>query len=148
MRVLLPKGSISEMESSLSASNLNRIYRKMEGDGEVDVFMPRFEITTSTLILKEDLNALGMKEAFTAEADFSGMTDNEIWIKEVYHKAYVRVNEEGTEAAAATAVVMGNRSIEGDWPIVFRADHPFMFFIMHKETDSILFMGKVEDPTL
>jgi len=146
MVVLLPRGPITELESTLSASYLNRIGGKMKVAGEVDVFLPRFEITTPTLTLREDLEDLGMKEAFKPGADFSGMTDNAIWVDNVYHKAYVRVDEEGTEAAAATAVVMENRSIEGDMPIVFRADHPFMFFIMHEPTGSILFMGKVEDP--
>ncbi len=146
MVVLLPKGPISDLESALSTSYLNKIGRKIEKAGEVDVYLPKFEITTPSIELKEDLKDLGMLEAFNPGADFSGMTDYDAWIGNVYHKAYVRVDEEGTEAAAATAVVMTNFSIGGNKPVVFRADHPFMFFIMHKETNSILFMGKVEDP--
>jgi len=146
MVILLPRGPISDLESALSTSYLNKIGRKIEKAGEVDVYLPKFEITTPSIELKEDLKDLGMLEAFIPGADFSGMTDYAAWIEYVYHKAYVRVDEEGTEAAAATAVVMTNRSIGGNEPVVFRADHPFMFFIMHKETNSILFMGKVEDP--
>jgi serpin B len=89
---------------------------------------------------------LGMIQAFGG-ADFSGMNGGyePLQISEVLHKAFVKVDEEGTEAAAATAVVIRNYSGVPETPI-FRADHPFIFFITHKETGSILFMGKVEDP--
>jgi serpin B len=84
-----------------------------------------------------------MIEAF-GSADFSGMNGGGgIWIDNVYHKAFVKVDEEGTEATAATAVVVVKSSAG---PPIFRANHPFIFFITHKETGSILFMGKVEDP--
>ena len=80
----------------------------------------------------------------------SGMQDNvsrgnSLFISKVIHKAFVDVNEEGTEAAAATAVVMGAAS-EPRTPIAFKADHPFMFVIRHNATGSILFMGRVQDP--
>ena len=93
------------------------------------------------------LKDLGMPDAFTPAADFSGM-DGFIWlyIGYVLHKAFIDVNEEGTEAAAATAVIMKGRSLPAS-PVVVRADHPFIFLIRDNDTGSILFMGRVTDPT-
>ncbi len=119
------------------------------GHAEVIVALPRFEMTTPTVPLREQLAALGMPDAFDAEAaDFSGALAGAIWIDEVYHKAYVRVDEEGTEAAAATAVV-ATKSAEsiGTEPVTFIADHPFMFVIRDTKTKTILFLGRVMDPT-
>jgi serpin B len=88
---------------------------------------------------------MGMVDAFGA-ADFSGMTgQRDLFISAVVHKAFVDVNEEGTEAAAATAVLMA-RSIPPPTP-VFRADHPFLFLIRENSTGSILFLGRVVDPS-
>ncbi len=90
---------------------------------------------------------MGMPTAFSAEADFSGIDGSKnLSINEVIHKAFVEVNEEGTEAAAATAVTIGITSV-GPPLNEFRADHPFIFLIQEKETGSILFLGKVVDPT-
>ncbi len=92
-----------------------------------------------------------MKEAFQRRvADFTGMQDNvgredSLYISKVIHKAFVDVNEEGTEAAAATAVVVSAGSAPRT-PIPFKADHPFLFLIRHNATGSILFMGRVHDP--
>ena len=81
------------------------------------------------------------------EADFSGIDGNkDLFISEVFHKAYVDVNEEGTEAAASTAVVMGQRAISLVHTPTFRADHPFLFVIRDQDTGAILFMGRVADP--
>ena len=92
-----------------------------------------------------------MPTAFSGAADFSGMTGfKDLFISKVLHKAYVEVNEEGTEAAAATAVIMMKSSIDDeseDQRIEFNADHPFLFTIHHKETGTILFMGTVDDPS-
>jgi len=90
------------------------------------------------------LSDMGMPEAFQ-DADFSGMDGTRnLFIDEVYHKAFVEVNEEGTEAAAATAVVV-NRS-DAPRVSVFRADHPFLFLIQDNDTGNILFMGRVMNP--
>ena len=91
---------------------------------------------------------MGMPDAFDlAKADFSGMTGTkELFISAVLHKAFVEVNEEGTEAAAATGVVIGLKSKPAP-PPVFRADHPFVFMIRDNATGSILFIGRVADPT-
>jgi serpin B len=92
---------------------------------------------------------MGMTDAFSDQkADFSGLTDKKVLkISEVIHKAFVDVNEEGTEAAAATAVVMKKMCEEPyHEPTFFRADHPFLFFIRDNTTNSILFMGRIVNP--
>ena len=87
-----------------------------------------------------------MTDAFSGRADFSGMDGRrDLFISEVIHKAFVEVNEEGTEAAAATAII-GIGSAPEQIP-VFRADHPFLFFIRDNNAGSILFMGRVTDPS-
>ena len=90
-----------------------------------------------------------MTDAFTGRADFSGMDGtNDLFISALIHKAFVEVNEEGTEAAAATAVVMETKGIHiPEEPVVFRADHPFLFLIRDNRTGSILFLGRIVDPT-
>jgi serpin B len=95
------------------------------------------------------LAKMGMPLAFDAErADFSGIsTQEKLYISAVLHKAFVDLNEEGTEAAAATAVVVKSRAmLRPEPPAVFRADHPFLFLIRHNPTGSILFLGRVANP--
>jgi serpin B len=110
---------------------------------------------TSQFGLKDVLQSMGMSVAFAArKADFSrmsrikGTTEGDLYITAVIHKAFVDVNEEGTEAAAATGVVMGVRSARPrpEQPPVFRADHPFVFLIRDNRTGSIVFMGRVTNP--
>ncbi|MBN2391412.1 MAG: serpin family protein [Anaerolineae bacterium] len=150
MIVLLPKevDGLAELETALSAPNLelwtNRLWEK-----EVHVFLPRFKISQGVK-LNHTLALMGMVDAFDElKANFSGMDGNENWlyIAAVLHKAFVDVNEEGTEAAAATAVIMGARGLPSSPPI-FRADHPFVFLIRENSTRSILFLGRVVNPTL
>jgi len=118
---------------------------------EVDIYLPKFKIETPIYNLNEYLKELGMPKAFSGEADFSGMTDFEqLYISKVLHKAFIDVNEEGTEAAAATAVIIFKTSYPNDNEdprIEFKADHPFLFTIHHKDTNTILFMGEVINPT-
>ena len=107
------------------------------------IYLPKFEFDTK-YFMKETLSAMGMPTAFDADlADFSGMTAAEqLYISQVIHQAFVKVDEEGTEAAAATAVVI---EIMSAMPRnVFRADHPFVFIIQEK--GNILFIGRVNDP--
>ena len=149
MLVLLPKkiDSLANLEKSLTANNLerwrNRLYNK-----EVYVFLPKFKMT-SQFYLGEMLKSMGMTDAFNRnKANFLGMDGNPNWlyIATVIHKAFVDVNEEGTEAAAAT--VMATKScVGGPRPPVFRADHPFFFLIQDNTTRSILFIGRVVNPT-
>jgi serpin B len=97
--------------------------------------------------LKPVLCALGAELAFSDEADFSGIGEGPLQISEVVHKAFVEVNEEGTEAAAATAVSMGLCAVRpATEPVVFKADHPFLFFIKDRDTNAVLFSGRVLDP--
>ena len=123
----------------------------------VDLFLPRFRITWGTFDLRRQLEALGVALAFTPfRADFSGIngrepTDDEsLVISAVFHKAFVETNEEGTEAAAATAVTMvigaSARQKEVAIPI-FRADHPFLFAIRDRQSGAFLFLGRVVDPS-
>jgi serpin B len=142
MLVVLPKGkkSISEISPSLTSANL-KLWRASLNETDVDVWMPRFKVTND-FELSEILKSMGMPSAFDA-ADFSGMSSSAASISQVIHKAYIDVNEEGTEAAAATAVVMDEAAILSP---SFRVDRPFVFFIQDKATGSILFMGRIENP--
>ena len=97
--------------------------------------------------LKPVLCALGAGLAFSDGADFSGIGEGPLRIAEVVHKAFVEVNEEGTEAAAATGVSMGLCAVTpATEPPVFKADHPFLFFITDRDTGAALFCGRVLDP--
>ncbi len=112
--------------------------------------LPKFRMTLE-YTLNKPLEAMGMKDAFDLRAvDFSGMDGKrDLFISTVVHKAFVDVNEEGTEAAAATGggLGLGPAPPPPRPPVVFRADHPFLFFIRHEKTKAILFMGRVGDPT-
>jgi serpin B len=108
--------------------------------------MPRFKVEAE-FELKPVLSAMGMPAAFTGSADFSGINGKrDLSIAEVIHKAYADVNEEGTEAAAATAVVMERAAARPETPITFRADHPFVFLIRDHRSASILFLGRAMNP--
>lgn len=148
MIVLLPRNTdgLELLESSLTAENLNLWNRSLR-KRKVVVSLPKFKMT-SMFRLDEALKSMGMVDAFSMKANFSGMDGRTNWlyIGAVLHKAFVDVNEEGTEAAAATAVVMKARAIPSA-PKIFRADHPFIFLIQENTTGSILFMGRVSDPT-
>jgi serpin B len=117
---------------------------------EVDVTLPKFKFS-SDLSLADTLKAMGITDAFDAtKADFSGMADKEkLFLSAVIHKAFVAVDEDGTEATAATAVAVAAADGHGhapQEPKIFKADHPFMFMIRHNATGDILFMGRVADP--
>ena len=112
----------------------------------INIYLPKLKLKTR-YYLKSILYQLGMKDAFTNKANFSGITGKpNLKIKKVIHQAYIKVDEKGSEAAAATAVVFKLKCIM--MPTVFRADHPFIFFIIHNPTKTILFMGKVINPAL
>jgi serpin B len=115
---------------------------------ETQVALPKFKMTWGTKNIAGTLQDMGMKEAFAAgAANFSGMTSRPegLFISAVFHKAYVDVNEEGTEAAAATAVVMAPGGMPHK-PKVFTADRPFIFMIKENATGALLFVGRVADP--
>jgi serpin B len=149
--VLLPKerSGLSGLEDSMTASNMQQWVSQVAPVPKVIVTIPKFK-STQEFELSTALRALGMPQAFGAGADFSGMTGKrDFAISAVIHKAFVDVNEEGTEAAAATAVTMRALAMRapGPPPPVFRADHPFIFFIRDNGSRSILFLGRMTDPT-
>jgi len=147
MIILLPKQveELGGLEETLNNENLSQWLSKIR-KREVSVYVPRFEMT-SQFSLASVLKSMGIKDAFSREADFSGMTgERDLYISAVIHKAYVDVNEEGTEAAAATAVAMKMTAIGPSQTLIFRADHPFVFLIHDNQTGSILFMGRVANP--
>ncbi len=150
MVVLLPNdpSGLPALEQSLSVTSMQQWLQKLVPVPKVMVTMPKFK-TTQQFELGGILAAMGMPQAFTAAANFSGMTGNrDFFISAVIHKAYIDVNEEGTEAAAATAVTMRALAIRipTQAPPVFRADHPFVFLIRDNRSNSILFMGRMADP--
>jgi len=149
MMVLLPKsGTTASLEKGLTNQKLTQ-WRSGLKEQRVDVYFPKFKLETKSF-LKPTLSSMGMPTAFSQSADFSGMDGKQdLYIGEVIHQAYVSVDEKGTEAAAATAVVMEHRSIgPAEPPItVFNADHPFLFLIQENDTGNILFMGKLVDPS-
>jgi serpin B len=148
MVVLLPRnvGGLAALEATLTGSKMADLLASA-ASREVSVSFPKFELT-SAFDLDENLRAMGMSAAFSRQAaDFSGMTDaGKLFIGVVVHKAYVDVDEEGTEAAAATGVGMVLTSMPAH-PTSFVADHPFLFLIRHRASGAILFLGRVVDPT-
>lgn len=149
MYILLPKGnSIASMESDLDKEYLDTLMDDLSPE-EVDLYIPKFKFEQK-YTLNQMLIDLGMPTAFSDSADFSGITDStSLKIGFVIHQSFVEVNEEGTEAAAATAIGMETTGVDPDpepQPILFNANHPFIFFIQHEATGQILFMGKVGNP--
>lgn len=148
MLVLLPKEieGLPALEEKLTAENLRQWTTGLRRQ-RVIVYLPRFKMT-SQFGLNDALQAMGMTLAFDdLKADFSRMSPGEgLYISAVVHKAFVDVNEEGTEAAAATGVIMAPRAAIVDEPPTFRADHPFLLLIRDNQTGSILFIGRVANP--
>ena len=147
MIILLPQaGQFETFEGSLDAQQVDEIIGRLE-HRQVTLAMPRFEFESS-FGLREALVAMGMPVAFSGDADFSGMTGNrDLFIAEVIHKAFVSVDEAGTEAAAATAVVMPT-SMPPDEIIEVTVNRPFVFLIHDIETGAILFIGRVVNPSV
>lgn len=153
MIVLLPDApdGLPALEQSLSAANLDKWISSLAYQEKIIVTFPRFKITQQ-FELSHALESLGMKQAFEPGiADFFGITgDKSFSISSAIHKAYIDVDEEGTEAAAATAVMMvgaAMRQAPPPPPIIFRADHPFLFLIRDNSSGAILFLGRLTDPT-
>ena len=153
MLILLPKDDdLEALESLLSAKKLSE-WKKDLKNKRVKIFIPKFKFETK-YFMADDLKVMGMSTAFKwPGADFSGMDGTkDLFISEVIHQTFVEVNEEGTEAAAATAVIGEFGAAPGlklpkKIP-VFRADHPFIFLIQENKTGNILFMGKIINPTM
>jgi len=145
MVILLPKaGQFDTFEEQLDAELVKSIIGRLEAQ-QVALTMPKFEYESS-FGLKEALSTLGMKVAFTADADLSGMNGKrDLFIQDVLHKAFVSVDEAGTEAAAATAVIVGLTALPPE-PVAFTIDRPFIFFIRDIQTGSTIFVGRVLNP--
>ena len=147
MIVALPKGNDpSKLESSLSYGDFQKWLGALSEE-KVRVALPKFKIHC-LYSLNSPLIHLGMPLAFDErQADFSKMTGKkDLYISDVIHATFVDVNEKGTEAAGATAVVMSTKSL--DLSPDFTANHPFLFFIYDKKAGAILFMGKITEPTV
>jgi serpin B len=151
MTVILPDGPLDAIEPSLDPGMLETVLAVLEPT-DVHLFMPRFGFDFSAS-LPDALSALGMVDAFDPErADFSGMVpappDPPLVIGDVLHKAFIAVDEQGTEAAAATVVIMEVAAAppEEEDPIELRLDRPFLFAIRDTVTGTILFLGRLTDP--
>ncbi|MEM2585063.1 MAG: serpin family protein [Thermoproteota archaeon] len=143
MIIMLPR-DLKSFEASLTLEKLNEYMAVMKEERLDEICLPKFKLDTK-YFMRETLSNLGMPTAFSEAADFSGMTGRrDLFISEVIHQAYVKVDEKGTEAAAATAVVMMLTAILETK--VFRANRPFIFIIRERETGNILFMGRVVNP--
>ena len=149
MWVLVPEEgqTLGALEDKLDPAFLSRIGQTLKRE-ELKLYLPKWKFTTAREI-SEVLKGLGMPLAFSpSKADFSGITDDErLFIGAALHKAFVAVDEEGTEAAAATVLVMKGTAFNPKEPPTFRVDRPFVFVIRHKETGAVLFMGRVTKPT-
>ena len=151
MVVLLPdeRNGLADLEQKMTAPNVEGWLKRLAQapQNNVPVMLPKFTMTES-FSLVPTLAKMGMAVAFDGRrADFSGMNGGteRLAITAVVHKAFVAVDEQGTEAAAATGVSIGRTSAEIEKP--FRADHPFAFLIRDGKTGSVLFMGRVVDPS-
>jgi len=152
MLIFLPKKgyTVVDVIDYLNKETFSNLIDSMS-EKRVDIYLPKFEIKTPLYTLNDYLIDLGMPTAFSDNADFSGIDGaKDLYISKVLHKAFIEVNEEGTEAAAATAVIMPLKYGGGSSSssrIIFDCNHPFIFVIYHKETNTILFMGNVNDPS-
>jgi serpin B len=148
MLLIVPQqGHFAEIEGQLQNGLIEEVVGGLSRDAEVDLTMPKFKFRTQAG-LADALKALGMEKAFDPEAaDFSGMTRQEtLYVSDVIHEAYIAVDEEGTEAAAATAVIM--RATAAPMTTVqMKVDRPFLFALRDRDTGAILFLGRVTDPT-
>lgn len=149
MVIVLPKqvNGLQNLEESINAQYLEKLHTGVTKK-RVQLYLPKFKFD-SAFQLNDSLKALGLVDAFTSKADFAGISaKKDLFISKAIHKAFIEVNEDGTEAAAATAISMARGAMPPvyDKPVVFKADHPFMFFIIHNQSKAILFMGKVLKP--
>jgi serpin B len=156
MLLVLPDtvDGVSALESSLTAPGLDAIVKAL-APTRVIISLPKFEVNPpGSIPLRDFLVKMGMPVAFDRQrADFTGIAnpprpDDRLVIGEVFHKAFVKVDEKGTEAAAATSVVMmrAGAAFRPEQPVEFKADHPFLFFIRDQASGMVLFMGRVADP--
>ena len=147
MMVILPdQGQFEAVEAMLSNEFFETLRTQLFMAYNLEVAFPRFKYDTS-LDLADTLQAMGMPAAFSADADFSGIANEQLFVNSVIHQAYIGVDEKGTEAAAATVIGMGGGG-PPNLPITFNADRPFIYIIYEYNTGAILFIGRVVDPSM
>ena len=147
MDVVLPdaQDGLGAIEGKLSPATFTTWSKALQTQ-RVAVSLPKVKFSWGGSVARP-LQSLGMQKAFTDKADFRGIADTQdLHVSDVIHKAFVAIDEQGTEAAAATAVVMETKGMDLAPTTTFRADHPFVFVIRDKAHDRILFMGRVTDP--
>lgn len=148
--IILPheQNGLAKVEAELSAASLDENIQAMNSQ-KMNVWLPRLDLAQN-FSLNSVLNQMGIKKAFSqTQADFLGISENDgLFISSVVHKSFLKVDEKGTEAAAATGVSIGVTSMppQADPPTPFIADHPFLFMIRQKATGLILFMGRMNEP--
>lgn len=147
MVVVVPDaGQLASVEKSLSGDEIQSMFSSLSAGASVTLTLPKFEIKGASISLKQQLQAMGMVDAFDAtKADFSKMASEPLFIGDVVHQAFVDVDEKGTEAAAATAVVMLGSAAPSK-QVTLDANRPFLFFIRDVPTNTVLFMGRVAAP--
>jgi len=149
MQILLPRqaGGLRELEDKLMTEELETLFQENKMEEKVALTLPRFKLE-QTIPLNSHLESLGIRDMFLAgQADFSGIDGSrELFVSTVVQKAFIEVNEEGSEAAAATGAVMMMRSMPMP-PEEFVADHPFLFYLRDRLTGMLLFQGRVQDPS-
>ena len=149
MVIYLPKeiNGLAKLEEQMTYDSLQKSLSSLDASmDEVEVFLPKFKLTQQ-FDLNAILSKMGAEEMFIpGKANLTGITAEPLFVSKVVHKAFVEVNEEGTEAAAATGIGMNTFSMPLPKPI-FKADHPFLFLIRHNASGAILFLGRLVRPT-
>ena len=149
MVIYLPKeiNGLAELEEKMTYDNLQKSLSLLDASKkEVEVVLPKFKLTQQ-FDLNDILSKMGVQEMFIpGKADLSGITAAPLFVSKVVHKAFVDVNEEGTEAAAATAIGVAFMCMPLPKPM-FKADHPFLFLIRHNDSGAILFLGRLMKPS-
>ncbi len=148
MDIILPryKYGLNELEKSFNEENFSKWISEMKFE-RVEITLPRFTFK-SYFQMKDVLLALGLNNCFSGESDYSGIAKEKLLLSDVIHKTFIHVDEYGTEAAAATATMMFGATLDTKKPKTFKADHPFLFVIRDTEKNAILFMGRMDDPSI
>ena len=147
--VVLPKAgeAVSNLESSLNGDAFDALARSLSPRA-VNLALPKFTFAWGRSV-KPELSALGISTAFGDQADFRGLSPSSkepLYVSDVFHKAFVLVDESGTEAAAATGVIVATRALVVTHPIELRVDRPFLLFVRNTKTGAVLFAGRVAKP--
>ena len=146
----LAKDGLPAVEAALTSEKLAAWTGALTGE-RIALSLPKFRIApTEALRLSKALGELGIRKAFSAESDLTGIApaSEQLQLAEAYHKGFIAVDEKGTEAAAATAVVMAEGAgMPAAPPVSFHVDRPFLFVLRDRVSGAVLFMGRVEDPT-